>query len=122
MIVYRIEDANGRGPYSLGVCRKHDIGYDGNKRCRHAAPCDEGWDVFDAERVLGITCHSSALFGFASKRQLVAWFPRDARAKLAAEGCTIVRYRVAKQNAHVSPTQCVFNRAKARRVRKEPVR
>lgn len=93
-MVFRVENEEGRGPYSIwdGYAVMYCSG--GN---RHPSPQSEGYNLRSG---------SAEVFGFTSLEQLERWFsPRDLR-KLANEGFTVVKYDC--EPHWESETQCTF--------------
>ena len=106
MLVYRIENKRGQGPYCSNhkyqdwLCDRHsDIE-------KHPSPVEDG--IYEWTK--------SHKCGFSSLKKLKAWFNTEELKALYAAKFDIVRYEVDKKDVLVGQKQVMFNRRKARRV------
>jgi hypothetical protein len=106
MIVYRVENKRGEGPYtrrrkvSDWLCDRHvDIE-------KHPSLVEDG--IYEWKRA-----HKC---GFSSLKKLKAWFDKEELKALYEAKFDIVRYEVDKKDVLVGKKQVMFNRRKARRV------
>ena len=109
MLIYRIENKRGQGPY----CSKHKDQALRNWLCsrhfdaeKHPAPDDDGIDDWTR----------SHKCGFSSLKKLKAWFNTEELNVLYEAKFDIVKYEVDKKDVLVGKKQVMFNRRKARRV------
>lgn len=99
MIVYRIENRNGDGPYN---CPGHDYDLRSRMRCRvmplgnHPGPCQDGIDF-----VTGL--HR---FGFVHFYQLTDWFGYDFK---GIEDCGFFIAVYDSHDVRQGKTQCAFD-------------
>ena len=111
MLVYRMENRNGRGPYrSLSeparwLRDEHGISlYDDDL---HPVPPDDGVPFPPWE----------GSFGFASREALDRWFPKEARQLLREKGQHVTVYEVPENMVEQGRNQLVFHRDSARKVK-----
>lgn len=100
MFVYRVEKADGNGPYqgTASSFIPHVYGIDLQK---HPIPHDDMPTNGPPWR--------SYRFGFRSKAQLRAWFSKLDRELVASRGFQVRRYRVPKNWVLLGGKQVVFN-------------
>lgn len=122
--VYRIEMANGRGPYNSGLPNAEEIYWT-------LAATKPGFDctrLAEGEQC-GFTearfyqAHGDASYGCSSREALCQWFPKPARDYLAAQGAELVEY-VLPKGAPLEPIhngEVLFDRAQAHCVAKAPL-
>jgi hypothetical protein len=111
MKVYRIEDADGRGPYSLkGIGEAHAKG----THCPDRNPSPKRSDVisFDSEK---------DVFGFRSMRQFRTWFLTEDRKHLAGKGYLLSVYSVPRKFVLHGRKQLAFRWTEAKRVSSQPI-
>lgn len=107
MIVYRVENENGRGPYSTSHDFRHDLIDAHNYSRRHPTP---NFPSLDAETIW--------LCGFASQESLNEWF-NGWLEKLTSVGFRVVRYDVPDEFVKNSDIQLIFQKDKAELVKEE---
>ena len=103
--VYRVEHyTSGDGPY-------HTYGWEDSWHCAvngHPLPKLDGLESFP----------KSYSFGFESHKQLLEWFSRSERARLARHGYVISVYSVSSRMIRNGGKQLVFNKKKAKLINK----
>lgn len=113
MIVYRVENAEGEGPYwhsvenAIGI----SIGTIHNKCHNHPAPSEDIVDTqFDR-------FSNQWYYGCLSLEQLVKWFtlPENYFPLLREKGFYIVAYECEDKDVAKGDKQCAFKRGRARR-------
>jgi hypothetical protein len=120
--VFRLEMANGNGPYNSGLPNSHEI-YE--KIC----DCDPGFfcvrnAILNREQC-GVTdrafheAHGHSNYACDSLESLKDWFPDKAREYLAQFGAKIVEYEipVGEYMEKVGCGEVIFNRHKCRKLR-----
>lgn len=106
MLVYRVEDSEGRGPYRKRAGYVHEWSKDenGHNDYNHPSPYQDGlpgmWDM------------ESYICGFKSKAQLKAWFSEEELSNLEALGFSIKTFEVPKSDVKVGGKQVIFLRPK----------
>lgn len=102
MIVYRVENAVGVGPYASGdACDIWDYAYIDSDR--HPGP--GGRDLFEFPL--------TAVFGFTSKAQLRKWFHASERRAAEKLGLLVYVYKCDKRDVFRGRQQCAFSREHA---------
>jgi hypothetical protein len=109
MIVYRIENHVGQGPYRGNWCRTYQTDHDLYNPLYRPAPCDfeDDWQKTRNE-ILG-----KFWFGFKDIHQLHDWFPHDVLLDMEKDLYVIHRYKVPKKYVEFIPRQIAFRRNKA---------
>lgn len=105
MYVYRIENKHGLGPYSKGSTSTWQSGHHITSTGR-PMPQDDIKEWKD----LSYDEQHKYVFGFASLKQLQAWFRPEELSKLNASGYSIKRIRA--DNVVHGHTQVAFTRQK----------
>ena len=130
-LIYRIEDALGRGPYNgdgFDVIIHH---HDTKAFCatNQPPPDRDGLDdyfkprVLFGERPLGDAAKwgTHGHFGFGSRKELLDWFPADERASLDKVGYRVAVYDAPDSAIHAGHRQVFFHMTEAKLVRTEPL-
>lgn len=97
MKFYRVENAEGMGPYQAGLCRPHL--YDDN----HPSPADSGLPSNQYENY----------YGFASKGSLKNWFRKSDLNIFEAFGFNTYEYQVKSRDVTRGRKQAVMKRDSA---------
>jgi hypothetical protein len=105
MKVYRIEDKNGIGPYSI-YWEWQDVNHF-IKINRHPFPIDEGIMINSLQIAYGI---DKPVCGFNSLDQLKDWFSNDEITKLFGLGYYIFFYEIEEEFIFQGKRQLVFIR------------
>lgn len=108
MLIYRVEDASGVGPYQ-GIGARHAL-RDIHSVEKHPSPFREWGDK--AYDFLG---DDNMLFGFDSIPQLLNWFG-DALGELEKAHYVVTVFTVANDAAIRGRTQCAFDVQRAERI------
>src|SRR5947209_7013840 len=106
MIVLRVENDKGIGPYAVGASNPYDSLDD-----RHPVPGSEGLDPW--------MFSVNTRFGFSSKQELRAWFGWEDVPSLVAAGCVLAVYEVQNNRIRIGRSQLVFDCSCARLLRRE---
>lgn len=118
MLIYRVEDENGDGPYRHpnmnDVLEEMEDAHSWNERDAHPTPHDEGINVYDLHHKKGW----DPAFAFSSLESLETWFG-DWLKPLTEIGFVVRVYDVYDRRVIETPTQVVYDRKFA--VRQEPV-
>lgn len=109
MIIYRVEDYEGGGPYNGA----NSLPYFSVLDSEHQPS-----PVSDFPDIPGIT-HES-VFGFAKLEQVAFWFQRSLN-DLANAGFHVSKYEVTDGKARCSPNQCFFPRSHAKKIGQLPI-
>lgn len=110
MIVYRVENSEGLGPY-----RGH--GWHPTRHMDKVTHPNPNWDegmVEEWHRRVGNHYDSQYVFGFESMDQLNAWFNDQEMSDLMVFGYSIVAFEVADSDVIIGRKQLAFVRATAK--------
>ena len=109
MLVYRIQNELGRGPYSFSWGEYVSEG------ARHPSPCeDSGMAVEWGQRNFRNVASLDYYFGFTNETQLRTWFYRDKWLSMMKEhGLKLTIWEVAAADVIVGHTQLAFIRERA---------
>ena len=128
-VVFRLENEQGRGPYTSNLCLTLGYGYDDYI---HPVPQEDGFS-YDVVEMLEINSFSEYLFGFQSMYLFKRWFNKQFFGRLNdlldapsdhpfghrlhhEQGWCIAVYTVDKTFVHLGNTQCVFKSTEATRL------
>jgi hypothetical protein len=100
MLVYRVENADGEGPYA---------GFKTTDLSRHYNTDTHPGPYYDNIP----SVHSYHRFGFSSAEKFVSWFNEDERASLAGDGYRMSIYDVDPAHVIHGRKQVVFEAAEA---------
>lgn len=98
MLVYRVVDKDGEGPYSGDLFDY--LGIDKSYTTKHSSPEDDG--IEDG-------MHWFEYSGFENLEHLVNWF-HEYLPEMSAEGCTVRIYEVEDENIRKGHSQLVFKK------------
>ena len=106
MMVWRVQTEDGRGPYQSSVYGKWRT-----PPSHHGCPMPQmdGMDGWTREHI----------FGFASREQLLEWFPLDGHCSMGEAGLYEAIYEVPEEHVVRGRTQLCFRALAARLVRQE---
>ena len=95
MIVYRIENEHGRGPFYTGAIRRVLEAYPRLRKDPYdmPAPSSPG-EKAHAEHFLNPDCTTTPVFAFPTRAAMGMWFSRAMLKALEAEGQTVCTYDV----------------------------
>lgn len=120
MLVYRIENELGQGPFTTYAAYV----YDDNKHPRaHSSrnppgPYSEDWGKHKPRCDLGLTC-SYGRFGFRSINQLQKWFSSvRGRRAMEEDGSFISVFEVDQMDCWLGKWQLVFHKDRATKVKR----
>lgn len=115
MIVFRVEDSEGGGPYNGAKAPywadRERAGINiSSTTSNHPLPGDDisGWSD------LSIDTRSKYLFGFASLAELESWFNEKARAYYRDLGFKVAKYEVGPRSLKRGGHQVAFNKDRAK--------
>ena len=115
MLVYRVEDSNGTGPYrnwmSIGVYLKYKHA---KLTERTPTPPEDGMSVFDDAYCSGST--NDYRFGFDSIEALKNWFDEEDRVKLSDDCFVCSVFEIDDDQVMMGGKQLAFNLIKAEKI------
>lgn len=118
--VYRVEEEEGYGPFSVGIQREMDeaILYSRNSRLIDKFESySEYWhNHLPTPREEGLKGYPFMKCGVIDARTFVTWFPRPIRNMLHQLGFCVVEYEVPDEFVEVGLFQVIFKYSKARKV------
>lgn len=120
MLVYRIENELGQGPFTSYSADEYDNHKDGrsNSARRPPGPHSEYWGKHQPRCDLGWTC-SNARYGFRSINQLKKWFTSArGRRAMEADGSFITVLEVDQMDCWLGKWQLVFHKDRATKVKR----
>lgn len=123
MIVYRIEDSKGRGPYRRNDVKHVLPGWDAcDFNYRHPCPMDDhGLREWWLDLGHGMQ-RESYVCGFRDIKQLVDWFHKQEwMDRLQEAGYSLTTYEVDAQTVQFGDSQLMFVQGDARLVEKLPL-
>lgn len=108
MKVYRVEDDEGGGPYSGKHHRKVEIAYPKDAQVYWPVPCEDG--LSDVPR--------DYVYGFASMKQVRAWFGSKGRRALAKLGFGLTVFDVDAKSVRRGYHQVAFHKDEAQPIKR----
>lgn len=113
MLVYRIQDKDGYGPFSNGFYATTSKFKKHNDDQIHPTPFEEG--LLDKDNI-----DKDYHCGFSSKNRLNKWFT-GIQKELTAGGFVIAVYQVDQQHVKRGETQLVFRKSKSKFIKAERI-